>query len=302
MNWLNIETATLDSEEFVGSDPVTRATWLCLLRYCCGQENGGVILGCKSWSDRKWQQLARVTQAEVLAESALWIWEGENLHLWAYPTDREIEVQHRRERARTNGLKGGRPTNNPPAEQKKPTSETNEKPTLVHFAKAEGEEKRREEKIKEGEEKEKEKPNAPDGAPLLLVGEETAISAKPPAKTPAMRRVELLFRRRETTPWDKSEQRAWKDARVNVEQTSEEDWKALTSFYAFEETTTHVVYRRQSLDTLLNNWSSEIDKARQFVQNGPKAKAGVNPQVAAMALAREDERKELNARYQNSGF
>jgi len=146
MNWINIQTTILDSEEFVGSDPVARATWLCLFRYCAGQENGGVIEACKGWSDRKWQQLARVTQAEVLAESALWKWEGENLRLWAYPTDKETEVQHRRDRARTNGKLGGRPTS-------KPTLVSDAEPTLVRFAKAEGEG----EGEGEGERKEKEK-------------------------------------------------------------------------------------------------------------------------------------------------
>ena len=132
MNWINIETATLDSEEFVGSDPTERATWLCLLRFCAGQENGGVIKNCRNWPDRKWQQLARVMQAEVELESALWQWVGDDLHLWRYPTDKQTEVQQRRERARTNGRTGGRPS-------KKPTSETHAKPTSVHFAKAEGE-------------------------------------------------------------------------------------------------------------------------------------------------------------------
>jgi hypothetical protein len=164
MNWLNIETTTLDSEAFVGSDPTARATWLCLLRFCAGQENGGKITACKSWPDRKWQQLARVTKAEVEAVSALWSWDGEDLTVWSYPTDKQHEVQHRRERARTNGTRGGRPSTNQPPEQKKPTSETNDKPTLVSFAKAEGEGEG------EGEEKEKEKRNrrrrrAADAAP-----------------------------------------------------------------------------------------------------------------------------------------
>lgn len=173
MNWLNIETATLDSEKFIGSEPVARATWLCLLRYCAGQENGGVIIGCKTWGDRKWQQLARVTQQEVLGESPLWSWQGDDLYLWAYPADKETEVQHRRERARTNGQRGGRPANNPSQEQKKPTSETDAKPTLVHFAKAK--EKRREEKRIE----EKEKRIAPDGAPLVLENTpETVVKPK----------------------------------------------------------------------------------------------------------------------------
>jgi hypothetical protein len=132
MNWINIETATLDSEEFVGSDPTERATWLCLLRFCAGQENGGIIKNCRTWPDRKWQQLARVMQAEVERETALWNWVDDDLHLWRYPTDKETEVKHRRERARTNGKSGGRP-------MRKPTSETHGKPTSVIFAKAEGE-------------------------------------------------------------------------------------------------------------------------------------------------------------------
>ena len=103
MNWLNIETTTLDSEAFVGSDPVARATWLCLLRFCAGQENGGKIVACKSWPDRKWQQLARVTKAEVEAVSALWSWSGEDLTVWAYPADKEAEVQHKREAGKLGG-------------------------------------------------------------------------------------------------------------------------------------------------------------------------------------------------------
>ena len=104
MNWLNIETTTLDSEEFVGSEPIARATWLCLLRYCVGQENGGRISDCKGWADRKWQQLARVTQAEVSVESALWKWDGDTLEIWAYPVDKESEVKAKREAGRLGGL------------------------------------------------------------------------------------------------------------------------------------------------------------------------------------------------------
>lgn len=103
MNWLNIETATLDSEAFVGSDPTARATWLCLLRYCAGQENGGRIVACKSWPDRKWQQLARVTKAEVEAESALWAWAGDDLTVWSYPAEKEAEVQHKRDAGKRGG-------------------------------------------------------------------------------------------------------------------------------------------------------------------------------------------------------
>jgi hypothetical protein len=139
MNWLNIETTTLDSEEFVGSEPINRATWLCLFRFCAGQENGGVIVCCKSWADRKWQQLARVTQSEVFAESALWDWVGNDLHLWSYPADKESEVKQRRERARTNGQRGGRPVLARPPAAVETNVGTQNKPTLVNSGKAEGE-------------------------------------------------------------------------------------------------------------------------------------------------------------------
>lgn len=93
MDWLNLHTSTLDSPQFLGCEPTDRATWLCLLRYCAGQENGGVIADCAGWADRKWQQLARVTYGEVKRPCELWHWKGNSLHVWAYPTDKEALVK-----------------------------------------------------------------------------------------------------------------------------------------------------------------------------------------------------------------
>ncbi len=107
MNWLNIQTSTLDSEAFVGSDPVARATWLCLLRYCAGQENGGRIAGAAAWTDRKWQQVVRVRLREIRRKCGLWSWDGDDLVVWEYPVEREAEVRANRE----NGACGGRPRN-----------------------------------------------------------------------------------------------------------------------------------------------------------------------------------------------
>ena len=129
MNWLNISTQTLDSENFIGSEPVERGTWLCLLRYCIGQENGGTITGCLDWPDRKWQQLVRITKEEVARTCDLWEWEGNSLIVWGYPKDKEAEVREKRERAKTNGAKGGRPIKTDVGNQKEPT--------LVISAKAE---------------------------------------------------------------------------------------------------------------------------------------------------------------------
>jgi len=104
MNWLNLELTTLHSEQFLGSEPVERATWLCLMAYCADQENGGVM-HCGEWGDRKLQQLIGVTSKEIRAPSELWSWTGNDLRVWGYPTDKEEEVKANRE----NGRKGGRP-------------------------------------------------------------------------------------------------------------------------------------------------------------------------------------------------
>jgi hypothetical protein len=142
MNWLNLNIQTLDSENFIGSDPVDRSTWLCLLRFCIGQENSGVIANCGAWADRKWQQLVRITKKEAMRQCDLWEWDGDSLIVWGYPDEKQDEIQMKRERAKTNGVKGGRPKNT--------NVETNGKPTLVNSAKAEGEGERKE-KGKEGE-------------------------------------------------------------------------------------------------------------------------------------------------------
>lgn len=130
MEWLNLHTSVLDSPEVLGEEPINRATWLFLLRYCIGQENKGRICGAVSWGDRKWQQLVRVTLAEVKADSSLWAWRGDDLEVKLYPHDKEREVKQKRISARRNGNRGGRP--------KKTNVGLPQKPTSVNSAKAEG--------------------------------------------------------------------------------------------------------------------------------------------------------------------
>lgn len=139
MNWLNLNIQTLDSENFLGSEPTDRATWLCLLRYCIGQENGGIIEDSREWGDRKWQQLVRVTKKEALRECELWEWEGEALIVWGYPGDKEAEIKHlraigkqtseaKKNAAKANGAKGGRPTRNPTENPTETQQETQTEP------------------------------------------------------------------------------------------------------------------------------------------------------------------------------
>ena len=104
MNWINIETKTMRSPEFIGSEPDQRATWLCLLAYCAEQENGGSIAACGEWKSRRWQQTCGVTTDEVCSHCDLWTWEGDSLTVWGYPVAKEQEVKTMREA----GSRGGK--------------------------------------------------------------------------------------------------------------------------------------------------------------------------------------------------
>ena len=150
MNWLNIHTDILRSSEFLGAEPLERATWLALLGWCATQENGGVIGGAKAWNDRRWQQTCGVTKAEAETASDLYYFEGDSLVVNFYPVEKQAEVVAKREA----GKRGGRP--------RKPLQTGGEKPDgsdqlnledQLSKSEAETERKRREEK----ERKEKEK-------------------------------------------------------------------------------------------------------------------------------------------------
>jgi len=121
MNWLNIELSTLRSNEYLGSDPIQRATWLNLMAYCADQENGGIITDCASWGDRKWMQLVGVSKSEVHDHCDLWVFDNDAVVVWSYPCAKEIEVRAKREA----GKKGGRPKKDG---TKKPSGSDVEKP------------------------------------------------------------------------------------------------------------------------------------------------------------------------------
>ena len=48
MEFINIPTALFSSPEYIGAEPIQRATWISLLAWCCEQENGGLIEGCRA--------------------------------------------------------------------------------------------------------------------------------------------------------------------------------------------------------------------------------------------------------------
>ena len=103
MNWINIQTATLRSPQFIGSDPTARGTWLAVLGYCYEQENGGKICGCKDWKDRQWQQICGVTREEIDGSGLLMQWEENDLCVSNYPRETEHEIKAKRAAGRKGG-------------------------------------------------------------------------------------------------------------------------------------------------------------------------------------------------------
>ena len=233
MDWLNLHTSTMDSPEFVGSDTKERGTWLSLLRYCIGQENGGTISGCKLWKDRQWQQLARVTIREVSTGCRLFSWDSESLVIWGYPKDKESEISRKREIARLNGKTGGRPKIGY-------ETITDKEPTLVISPKAEG-----------------------NGRGMEGEGNNTPLPPKGGIKEKGVLqlRAEAIFSRRHETPLTVAEVRAFSKNKDSIKSTNEDDWLILEKYYAQPQSKT---FARKDLVALINNWNGEIDRAKAY--------------------------------------
>lgn len=140
MRYAFIKCEDLTGPAFRGAEPVDRATWLCLLAWCYEHENGGRIVGAKTWGDRRWQQTLAVTLKEVNREApGLWSWEGDDLVVQHYDHAYVDQVRGdsrqgtaggratspaKAEAARRNGMLGGarkepntNPTTNPTGTQ-----------------------------------------------------------------------------------------------------------------------------------------------------------------------------------------
>jgi hypothetical protein len=141
MKYINKEVSIYRHPTYVGCEPVARATWWNVLCLCCEIENNGRVIGARTWGDRRWQQTAAVMLSEVNASAPLLVWEGQDLIVWGYPTEKQEFVEWQRkggsarseaktEAARINGQKGGRPAkNNPPETQATTHAETQGNPT-----------------------------------------------------------------------------------------------------------------------------------------------------------------------------
>lgn len=148
MQYSLLKHEVMTSPAFRGAEPIDRATWVCLLAYCDDQENGGRIIGCRTWGDRRWQQTIAVTKREVdRVADGLWYWDGDDLVVPHYDPDYVASVQVSRKQgaaggrvsseakaaaARENGRKGGpkttkhQPNTNPTPTQQNTQNEPNE--------------------------------------------------------------------------------------------------------------------------------------------------------------------------------
>lgn len=107
MQYLNIKIVDLRHPNYIGSDPIDRATWLNLSAFCAERENGGVIADCREWKSRMWEQVCGVTAEEVMRPCALWEWSGPDLKVWNYPVEKEGIVKRKRDYASRGGKASG---------------------------------------------------------------------------------------------------------------------------------------------------------------------------------------------------
>lgn len=142
MQWFNLHIPLLKSDEFLDAELWEIGVWIRLMCYCCEQENGGKILGCSDWSDKKWLLACSIQKSDLERPSKLWTWASAQPGvLWVHSYPGSVEDQVRKNRyagkkggsrtskvkeasARENGQKGGRPvrygnSNNPSITQRK---------------------------------------------------------------------------------------------------------------------------------------------------------------------------------------
>lgn len=96
-------------------------------------------------------------------------------------------------------------------------------------------------------------PQEPPASPSLGLEVETT----PPPISPEQAEIGSWFNRRPTTPWSEKELKAWAKVTKPIDP---DDWQALRWFY----TQSGCQYLRRDILTLLNNWTGEIDRAKNF--------------------------------------
>jgi hypothetical protein len=117
----------------------------------------------------------------------------------------------------------------------------------------------------------RDKPKQKQEAEAEAEAKNTPISPKPPAPpslvlevqeskpslSPEQIEIGSWFNRRPTTPWSEKELKVWSKIPRPIDS---EDWQALRWFY----TQSGCQYLRRDILTLLNNWTGEIDRAKNY--------------------------------------
>lgn len=151
MEYINVPLHVARSSEYVGAEPVQRATWFSLMAWSCDQENMGRIAGARSWGNRRWMQTCGVMASEVAESCALFHWDGDDLIVTFYPEDAQREIERKREIARANGRKGGRKPTPEPIPETNVGSDVGNQPWIANEASLESEKKGKEKERKERE-------------------------------------------------------------------------------------------------------------------------------------------------------
>lgn len=107
--------------------------------------------------------------------------------------------------------------------------------------------------------------------------EEEGEEAEAKDKSPLQIRIERWFNRRLSTAWGRAELRAWHGNRLVIESTPPEDVLLLEGYYTGPNRSP---YCRRDITTLLNNWTGEIDRARDRKEH-PHATDKPNPRSYA---------------------
>lgn len=79
------------------------------------------------------------------------------------------------------------------------------------------------------------------------------------SKTDIQLRIESWFHRKPSTKWSAADLKAWEANRATIEATAAEDMDLLERRFSDP---AQAQYRRRDLSTLINNWTCEIDRAR----------------------------------------
>lgn len=284
MDWLNIHTSVLDSAEFLTAEPVDRGTWLCLQRYCCGQENGGRITGAGSWTDRIWQQLAGVTLKEVRHSCQLWDWETDDLVVRFYNVETERKVQNNRKVGSAGGHASAAKRLASKAGQAHAASESQAHGSSIPqphgssepAASGDTKGKERERNGREGN------TPYPQGGGQQGSGSTTSrparqrqlksgsilLSEQPEDLRLRLQAVGVLMRRQAGTPWSARELEAFRASRLDdcAAAEFEAQLEPLREYYHAKISGEKDI-RRRDLQTLLNNWTGELDRARAWARD-----------------------------------